>query len=301
MPSPTPFSRRSLLKAGVAVPVGGLLHAGTPGIRSTVTEADSALPELHALETRYDARLGVYAQNAVTGRTITYRHHERFAMCSLFKTLSAAQVLRDYDRCGEFLDRLIRYTEADLVEHSPITAEHVATGMPVRDLCAAAICYGDNTAANLLLEQTAGPPGVTEFCRSIGDRSTRLDRWETELNTAVPGDLRDTTTPSAIGGSYQRLVLGCELSPPDRRQLTAWLKANTTSTHRFKAGLPDDWILADKTGSGGYGTANDVGVAWTPDRTPIVLAVLSSKADADAVIHDELIADTARLLAHRLV
>jgi beta-lactamase class A len=297
---PSPISRRSLLRAGVTVSAAGLLHAGLPGTGSAVAEADRALPGLRALEVQYDARLGVYALNTETGRTIAYRQHERFAMCSLFKTLSAAQVLRDYDRCGDFLARLIHYTEADLVEHSPITSQHLDTGMAVRDLCAAAIGFSDNTAANLLLKHTAGPPGITRFCRSIGDRYTRLDRWETKLNTAIPGDLRDTTTPSAIGRSYQRLVLGWELSPPDRQQLTAWLKANTTSTHRFKAGLPDDWILADKTGSGGYGTANDVGIAWTPNSTPIVLAVLSSKNSADALVDDKLIADTARLLAHEL-
>lgn len=221
-------------------------------------------------------------------------------MCSTFKTLAVAAVLRDRDRCGEFLDRVIRYTEDDLVEYSPVTGEHVDTGMTVRDLCAAAICYSDNTAGNLLLRRIGGPRGLTRFCRSLGDPTTRLDRWETELNTAYPGDVRDTTTPAAIGRDYGRLAVGNALSGRDRGRLTGWLKANTTSAKRFHAGLPDGWEIGDKTGTGDYGVANDIGIAWTTAGTPLVLAVLTSKDAQDAPAGDALVAEAARILARTL-
>ncbi len=57
---------------------------------------------------------------------------------------------------------------------------------------------------------------------------------------------------------------------------------NTTSGARFRAGLPAGWVIGDKTGTGDYASANDVGVAWTTHGTPLALAVLSSK---DAVMH----------------
>jgi beta-lactamase class A len=302
MTSDVSLPRRSLLRAGLAVSAAGLLTTGYTERAASAT-ADGTLAvryTLRALERRHHARLGVHATNIRTGATVAYRAGERFAMCSTFKTLAAAAVLRDLDRDGEYLDRLIHYTEDDLVAGSPVTEEHLGTGMRVGELCAAAICYSDNTAGNLLLRQIGGPRGVTRFCRSIGDPVTRLDRYETELNSAIPGDPRDTTTPGAIARDYRRLVLGRALCPPDRHRLTTWLKANTTSAQRFGAGLPQHWELGDKTGSGDYGTANDVGVAWTGKGTPIVLAVLSSKQDRDAEWDDVLIADTARLLARTL-
>ena len=172
------------------------------------------MAQLQALEARHSARLGVHARNHRTGATIDYRADERFATCSVFKGLLAAHVLRDFDRRGEFLNRLIHYTKADLIEGAPVTGQYVDTGLTVRALCAAALAYSDNTAANLLLALTGGPRGVTRFCRSIGDTVTRLDRTEPTLNTSIPGDPRDTTTPRAIGDSYGRLVLGRSLSRP---------------------------------------------------------------------------------------
>jgi beta-lactamase class A len=285
-------SRRSLLKAGGSLAIAGVL---VPSGASATADA-----RLRALERTHQARLGVYARNLRTGHTVSYRAGERFPMCSVFKGLAVGHVLRDYDRCGAFLDRVVHYAADDLVDHSPVTSQHVATGMPVRDLSAAALIYSDNTAANLILQITDGPRGVTRFCRSIGDPYTRLDRNEPDVNTAIPGDPRDTTTPAAIGRTYGRLLVGHALPAPDRRQLVNWMKANTTSAEQFRAGLPGDWVIADKTGSGDYGCTNDVGVAWTSTAVPIVFAVLSVKRAQAAAVDYPLIADTARILAREL-
>ncbi len=177
--------------------------------------------------------MGVHARNHRTGATIGYRTDERFAMCSVFKGLLAAHVLRDFDHRGEFLNRLIHYTKADLIEGAPVIEQYVDTGLTVRALCAAALAYSDNVAANLLLHLTGGPAGVTRFCRSIGDADTRLDRTEPTLNTSIPGDLHDTTTPRAIGDTYARLVLGPALSPGDRAQLTDWLEGDAADFPRI--------------------------------------------------------------------
>ncbi|MEV6740360.1 class A beta-lactamase [Streptomyces sp. NPDC051104] len=289
-----------MFKAGVAVSTAVLLPAVTASAASATERAGLRGPEgeLRDLEQRYAARLGVYARNVRTGQVVAHRAQERFAMCSTFKAFAAAAILRDHDRCSP-LDKVIHYPPADLLPNSPITEQHVDTGMTVGDLCTAAIQYSDNTAGNLLLRQIGGPAGLTRFFRSVGDPVSRLDRWETDLNTAVPGDLRDTTTPEAIGRSLEGLTLGRALAGTDRRQLVTWLKGNTTSGERFRAGLPQDWVVADKTGTGDYATANDIGVAWTRN-TPIVLTVLSSKATQDAPVDNTLIASAARILARTL-
>ncbi|EHR60933.1 class A beta-lactamase [Saccharomonospora cyanea] len=296
------FSRRSLLRTGLAV-TAGLATVGfaVPGSGAPTVVPQGVRAELRALESRHAARLGVHAINIRSGAVVSYRAHERFPMCSTFKTLAVAAVLRDLDHDGEFLDSWVHYTEDDLVPNSPVTENHVGRGMRVEQLCAAAIRKSDNTAANLLLRRLGGPGGVTRFCRSLGDPVTRLDRYEPELSDAVPGDPRDTTTPAAIAADYRRLVLGRALCPADRERLTTWLTESVTSDTRFRAGLPSHWRLADKTGSGGYGTANDVGVAWTGDGAPLVLAVLSTKHVEGAEWDDELVARTASVLARALV
>ncbi|WP_030269845.1 class A beta-lactamase [Streptomyces sp. NRRL B-24484] len=299
-------SRRAVLGMGAgtvlaaAVATGGRAAAasGVPQDGGGVGRA------LAALEREHGARLGVFARNAVTGAQVRYRAHELFPICSVHKIVTAAAVLRDLDRDGEVLARRIRYTAQDVADsgYAPVTGtpEHLAAGMTVAELCAAALDHSDNAADNLLLRELGGPSAITRFCRSVGDRVTRLDRWEPALNSAEPGRVTDTTSPAAIARTLTDLVLGTALAPRDRRQLTTWMLGNTTGAARLRAGLPSDWALADKTGTGSYGTTNDVGIAWTADRTPVVLSVLSTGPEPYATADEALIAGTAALLVPAL-
>ncbi|OKK22046.1 beta-lactamase [Streptomyces sp. CB00455] len=295
-------TRRSVLAVGAGAAWAGVGLGGTafaaPPRRGRIVR------ELATLERDHSARLGVYARNTATGETVLYRADELFPMCSLFKPLAVAAVLRDLDRDGEVLARRIHYTEQDVVKsgHAPVTGrpENLAAGMTIEQLCAATICQSDNAAGNLLLRELGGPGAVTRLCRSLGDGVTRLDRWEPELNSAEPDRLTDTTSPRAIGRAYGRLALGDALSPRDRERLTGWLLANTTSTERFRKGLPADWTLADKTGGGQYGTNNDAGITWPPHRAPIVMAVLTTRHQPDAAADNPLVAAAAALLAAAL-
>ncbi|MEV4940417.1 class A beta-lactamase [Streptomyces zaomyceticus] len=298
----TPSRRTALgLGAGAALAVAltpdGSASAATPG-------GERLVARLRELEARHSARLGVFAHDVRAGRSVAYRADERFPMCSVFKTLAVAAVLRDLDHDGTFLSRRIRYTAADVARAgwSPVTkdSENIAHGMTVAELCDATLRFSDNTAANLLLRELGGPTAVTRFARSVGDRTTRLDRWEPELNSAEPWRRTDTTTPRAIGRTYGRLVLGDALPRRDRERLTAWMLGNTTSVERFRKGLPADWLLADKTGGGRYGGNNDAGITWPPDGGPIVLAVMTTRFVEDADPVDELVAEAAALVAAEL-
>ncbi|MEU3859656.1 class A beta-lactamase [Streptomyces sp. NPDC028722] len=296
---PAPLPRRCLLKAGLAVTgaaVTATAFAAPAASARPGADSSAARAELAELEERFGARLGLYARNVRTGRTLAHRAGERFAMCSTFKAFAAAAVLRDAAGRAP-LDRVVHYPPHDSLPNSPKTDEHQATGMTVADVCAAAIQYSDNTAGNLLLREIGGPAGLTRFFRSLGDEVSRLDRWETELNSAIPGDPRDTTTPRAVAANLERLVLGPALAHPDRERFVGWLKGNTTSAARFRAGLPRGWVVADKTGTGSHATANDIGVAWTTRGTPVVLAVLSAKPGRDAPVDEKLIEEAARIAA----
>ncbi|MEV5810516.1 class A beta-lactamase [Streptomyces parvulus] len=293
-------SRRSLLLSGVGA--GAALLGGSAVARaSTADPWDEPSRSLAALERAHGARLGVFAWNTVSDRIVRHRGDELFPACSVSKTPAVAAVLRDLDRDGEFLRKVIRYGAADVDRsgYAPVTGlpENLANGMQVSDLCAAAITHSDNTAMNLILKELGGPTAVTRFCRSVGDTVTRLDRWEPELNSAEPGRVTDTTSPVAMGKTYARLVLTGTLGAADRDRLKGWLLANTTGDNRLKAGLPASWIVAEKTGTGDYGTTNDVGVAWTDKGEPVVLAVLSTKADAEAAADEPLLAGAARVIA----
>ena len=259
----------------------------------------TALERLTQLEKDFNGRLGVYAIDTNTNASLSYRGNERFAFCSTFKFLVASAILRQSVDAPDLLERHIRYDGVELKQsgYSPITGKNLDTGMSVAELCAAAIDYSDNGAANQLMKILGGPPAVTEFARNVGDKEFRLDRWEPALNSAVPGDLRDTTTPAAMTLTMQRLALGNALPEQQRAQLVAWLRANTTGDTRISAGVPDDWDVGDKTGTGDYGVTNDVGVLWPPKRAPIVLAIFTAQREKDAPTRNDVVASAAHIVA----
>jgi beta-lactamase class A len=296
-------TRRTFLTAGAAAAFGALGITGTAA--ASPSAADGLRGRLRRLEREHDARIGAYGHNLRTGVTAAYRADELFPMCSVFKTLAAAAVLRAFGSSERALARTVRYTQADIDKagYSPVTSApgNLADGMTIGALCGAALSHSDNTAANLLLAEVDGPAAVTRLCRTLGDPVTRLDRWESELNSAEPWRREDTTSPRAIADTYRRLLLGPALDHRGRALVGTWLRQNTTNRDTFRAGLPADWVLADKTGSGGYGTRNDVGVVWTSTGTPIALAVLTTHTDAAARPDNALVAATAAHLAAVLV
>jgi len=254
--------------------------------------------ELSQIESNSGGRLGVAILDTGTQRHAERRATELFPMCSTFKLLAAAAVLKRADNREDQLQRRIKFQSSDLVVYSPVTKEHVGgDGMTLAELCAAALTYSDNTAGNLLLASLGGPQGLTAYARSIGDPITRLDRIEPYLGEAAPGDPRDTTTPAAMLQNLHGLLLGNVLSTGSRDQLTAWLLGNRTGDTRLRAGLPAGWRCGDKTGTGERGSTNDIGVIWPPQGAPVLVTVYLTETTAASEARNATLADVGRTIA----
>ncbi|MCW3148999.1 class A beta-lactamase [Stutzerimonas stutzeri] len=293
------LTRRQLSLLGSALLLGGALLRGD---RAWAVEqhGDDLTQRFAELEKQLDARLGVAIIDSQSGRQWRHRADERFPLCSTFKLLAGAAVLRRVDAGADSLHTRIRYTADDLVTYSPVTERHVDDGMTLAALCEAAITLSDNTAGNLLLRHLGGPGAIGAFARTLGDHHTRLDRWETELNEARPGDPRDTTTPATMAANLQRLVLGDSLSAASRDQLIAWMLASQTGAAKLRAGLPPTWRIGDKTGSGERGTTNEIAVIWPPQRKPVIACVYLTQTQASAEERNAALAAIGRALAEAL-
>ncbi|WP_420082578.1 class A beta-lactamase (plasmid) [Streptomyces sp. JL4002] len=294
------------LAALVALPLAACGHDTTqasPAPAAATAQADSAAKsagDFKELERKYGARLGIYAVNTGDGREVAFNADERFAYASTFKAFAAAAVLRKYSLSG--MDKVIKYSRSDLIDHSPVTEKHVDTGMTLRDLCDAAVRYSDNTAANLLFDALGGPKGLAAALAETGDTTTKMERREPELNQWSPGATQDTTTPRAWAGDLRTFVLGDALGKDEREQFTHWLRTNTTGDELIRAGVPKGWTVADKTGGGGvYAVRNDIAVVRPPDGgAPIVMAIMSNRGTKDADYDNKLIAEAASVVIKTL-
>ncbi|MEU5107136.1 class A beta-lactamase [Streptomyces sp. NPDC021354] len=266
---------------------------------SSPPSTKSHTSEFKDLEREFDARLGVYAIDTGSGREVAYNDGERFAYNSTFKALACGAVLQKHSLSA--MDKKITYSRSDLLPNSPITEKHVDTGMTLAELCDATIRYSDNAAANLIFEELGGPKALDAILEKMGDNATRMDRPEPYLSRWVPGETRDTTTPRAFAKDLRAYVLGDVLGKGERTQLTKWLRTNKTGDNLIRAGVPKDWVVGDKTGTGSYyGARNDIAVVWPPDRAPIVMAILSHRGKKDAEPDDRLIAEAASVVADTL-
>jgi len=261
--------RPFILGAGLSLTIPDMSLAAQP---------DNPFP---ALEAQIGGRIGVAALDTFSHTRLLHRADERFAMCSTFKWILASAILAKVDQGQIALNRSVSYGPGDLLGHAPVTTAHVGDGaLPVEMLCAAAMEESDNTAANLLLALIEGPSGLTDFLRGIGDATTRLDRNEPGLNTNLPGDGRDTTTPNAMVATMQSVLLGKVLSPAARDKLLGWMKNCRTGLKSLRAGVPQGWVVGDKTGSGVNGAFNDVAIVEPPGRPPILIAAYLSDSQA---------------------
>jgi beta-lactamase class A len=290
----TDLFRRYLLLAAAALPVLAIARAAGAGRSRRLAPALEA--RVRELEQRSGGRFGVAVLDTGNGDRFAYRGDERFPMCSTFKLLLAAAVLGRVERGEESLARRLEVRASDLKPWSPFSQTRVGKDAGVEEMCQAIVTQSDNAGANLLLATIGGPPGLTAFARALGDEHTRLDRMETELNSATPGDARDTTTPLAMLGNLRALLLGDALHHGSRTRLLAWLRANTTGDARLRAGLPPGWQVGDKTGSGN-GTTNDIAILWPPGGKPLLVCAYLTHSKLDSGKRDAIHADLARALS----
>ncbi|MFP3511836.1 class A beta-lactamase [Peribacillus sp. SIMBA_075] len=268
---------------------------GTNQTSENITAKETVMEKFKQLEKEYDARLGVYAIDTGTKETVEFRENERFAYASTFKALAAAVLLKQNPI--SVLEKIRTFTNEDIITYSPITEDFVNKGMSLGKIAEAAMQYSDNTAGNLLFEELGGPDGFEKALRESGDTITMADRIEPDLNEAIPGESRDTSTPKALATTLEVFGIS-EYLPADKQEIfTNWLKGNTTGDSLIRAGVPESWVVGDKSGAGGYGTRNDIAIVWPPNREPIIIAIMSSRNDENASFNDKLIAKAAKVIA----
>lgn len=259
----------------------------------------SVANRIDALEKKSGGRLGVAVTDQFGKLIVGHRADERFAMCSTFKLLLAAQTLTAAKN-GVSLRTPLPFTRADLLPHSPgaerlLDAEgkgEYRIGFAAED----AVVLSDNLAANLLLDHFGGPTAFTDHVQATGDLVTRLDRMEPELNANIPGDPRDTTSPAAMAKSAAAYIFGDKLDPAYRTMLRDWLVKSETGLARIRAGLPRTWHVGDKTGT--CGTAyNDVAFVEEPGGDKYMIAVYLDRPALKGDAANAIIADVARAVA----
>jgi beta-lactamase class A len=296
------IDRRTFLAASAGAALAAGCRAAVPAKDSPpVRTAIEARDRFEAIRATLGpgGRLGVAAIDTGSGRELHFDADSRYSMASTFKFPLAAAVLSLAERGKLSVDEELPFAPGDPLANSPTVEANLALGrLPIWQLCAAAVEVSDNSAANLLLHRIGGPGAVTRFVRACGDNVTRLDRFEMELNSNLPDDPRDTTSPAAMARLARTLVLGEILTQENRNRLSLWLKKSVPGADRLKAGFPvPPWLVGHKTGTGANGAVNDVAIAWRSGGAPIVIACYQSGGPAEPTVRFAAHAAVGRFVA----
>jgi beta-lactamase class A len=289
--------RRSVLTGLGALGVAGCVRA-EPGASQEAAPAAEAF-DLSSLEQQGGGRLGFVAHDTGSGRRLNWRGEERFVYCSTFKMYLAAATLLRVQAGEERLDRAVAITRADMTNHAPVTEPAIGGTLTVERLMQGTVEVSDNPAANLLLQAMGGLEPMRAFYRGIGDVTTRVDRFEPEMNR-LDGD-KDTIQPARSAANIHRLFVDATtpLSAESKALLLGWMFAAPTGMARIRAGVPEGWRVAHKTGTGGYGPTNDIGILYPPSGAPVILAAYYHAA-SDRPENEAVIAEATRLALKRL-
>ncbi|HMA52608.1 MAG TPA: class A beta-lactamase [Magnetospirillaceae bacterium] len=281
----------------------GLLIGASVALAATRLRAEGGVQDrLRELEINVGGRLGVAALDMESDRRVDYHSGNLFPICSTFKLLLAGAVLSKVDQGTEQLSRTISFSQADMLDYAPQAKALLPKGqMSVAEACAGAVIDSDNVCANLLLNAIGGPGALTLYARTLGDKTTHLDRIEPFLNEAMPGDARDTTSPAAMLNDLGVLLLQNALQPASRVRLADWMVKSRTGGAKLRAGLPAEWKVGDKTGMGEHGSTCDIAIAWPPGRQPLLITAYLTDTGADLEQRNKVLSEAARLVAAELV
>lgn len=258
-------------------------------------KTDSVEQKLARLEKEFDGKIGVYAVNLGNSQIIAYRANDRFPVQSTFKMIGVSALLKESDNKNNLLNEVIHYSKNDLLAWHPITGQHISGGMTLEALSEAAMSYSDNTAINLIMNKLGGPSTITNFARSIGNESFNITHYERNLNSD-PNNKQDTSTPKDMAISVKKLLFGNVLTENGKSKLIAWMRNNTTAYKRIRSGVPIGWVVAEKSGSGDYGVANDIGVVWSATCKPIIIAIFTLANKKDVKYRDDIVATSTSIV-----
>ncbi|MGV6852018.1 MAG: class A beta-lactamase [bacterium] len=254
--------------------------------------ATTLTDKIHQIEKQYNAQVGVAVYDTGNKALWDYNGDTRFPMMSTFKTLACAKLLAAVDQKSLSLATQVKVEQDMLVSYSPVSKQYLGKKMSLNQACTASMLMSDNTAANIIINAIGGPQELNRFLRQIGDNTTRLDRYETDLNQALKDDPRDTTTARAMVKTLDKILYGHVLSDSSKQQLLQWMIDTKITGSLLRSVLPDGYLIADRSGAGGHGSRGITAVVWSSQRPALIISIYLTQSTASFKQRNTAIAET---------
>lgn len=267
----------------------------------TFAQTDGIRKEISKIIKGKRATIGVALYDVQTGKTLNINGDKHFPMQSVFKFPIALKVLAEVDKGKMNLKDSIFITAKDLLPRtwSPIRDNYPEGNikMPLSEIVRYTISQSDNNGCDILLHLLGGTSEVNNYLSSLGITEMKIKKTEAEQHLTPSAQFDNWTTPTC---AIQLLKLFQEkkiLSTDSRNFL--WKTMTETSTGSVKSQIPQDVIVAHKTGSAffpGSNVVNDIGVMQMPDNRTILYAIFIMNSKESKEANYQVIADIAKVV-----
>jgi len=94
--------------------------------------------------------------------------------------------------------------------------------------------------------------------------------------------------------SLHKLLFGDVLTQDSKQQLKQWMIDNKVTGKLLRSVLPKNWSIADRSGSGGFGSRGILAVVWSEQRSPIIISIYLTQTTASFAQRNKAIADIGK-------
>jgi beta-lactamase class A/beta-lactamase class A VEB len=239
--------------------------------------------------------------------TVSINGDKRFPMQSVFKFHIALAVLAEIDKGNLFLDKIIEIKKEELLPEdfwSPLRDENPNGGsFTIEKLIQYSVSHSDNTACDVLIRLVGTPKTVEAYIKKSGINDIEITFNEEEMQANWENMFKNWTTPKAASETLKKFYENKNNLLSERSYDFFWKtnKETTTGANRIKGQLPEETVVAHKTGwsgtnkkTGVTAAVNNIGIVFIPDGEYFIISVFVSESKENFDTNEKIIADVAK-------
>ena len=266
---------------------------------------DSLLQKIQDIVSTKNAVVGVEIIGNDGKDTVSLNGERHYPLQSVFKFHIALTALSQIDEGKFSLDQKIEILKKDLLPdlYSPLRDDFPdGAVLPVSKIMTYTVSLSDNVGCDVLLRLIGGPKVVEEYLikNNIKDVSIKINEEEQQSDWNL--QFQNWTTPGAANETLAKFFYNKEKLLSEKSYDFIWrlMRETETGPQRIKGLLPENTIVAHKTGSSGANkegltaAVNDIGIVFLPDGRHFFISVFVTDSKENAEINERIIADISK-------
>lgn len=239
--------------------------------------------------------------------TLSLNGDKRFPMQSVFKFHIALAVISEIDKGKLSLDQKIQISEDELLPEdfwSPLRDENPNGGtFTIEKLIQYTVSHSDNTACDVLIRLIGTPKSVEEYIKKSGINDIQITFNEEDMQAKWENMFQNWTTPKAASETL-KLFYENKNNLLSKNSYDFFWKTNketTTGKNRIRGQLPNETIVAHKTGWSGTNketgitaAVNNIGIVFLPNGQYFIISVFVSESKENFDMNEKIIAEIAK-------